>query len=143
MRRVVLLLLCLAALPAQALDFRSVGTAAAILYDGPSSDSHRLFVVNRGFPLELVTTHGKWGRVRDPVGKLAWIELDALSTTRTVLVRKASDAHLAADTASPVCAHVQAGVLLPYLGMSANGWARVRLPDQRTAYITLDALWGA
>src|SRR5688572_32725329 len=50
------LALALCAAPAAALDFRSVADNAAILYDGPTSKSSKLFVVNKGYPLEVVVT---------------------------------------------------------------------------------------
>ncbi len=142
LRRLLALSLCLASLPVLALDFRSVGAPSAILYDSPSTHGKPLVVVNRNFPLELVLSKGHWGRVRDPSGKMYWIELDRLTTAHILLVRKESDARADASNSAPVIAHVRGGVLLPWQGTLENGRAAVKLPDGRTAWLGLDALWG-
>ena len=48
-------LLVLAALPAAAAEFRSIGERAAILYDAPSLKADRIFVASRGHPFEVLS----------------------------------------------------------------------------------------
>ncbi len=134
--------LLLLALPALALDFRSVNTAAAVLVDLPSKSGKPLYVINRGYPLEVIESQGEWAKVRDSSGALAWIRLDQLGATRTVVVRTAVDAHTAPDAASPVCAHVSSGVLLPWLGNTNGRWVKVRLPNKTEGYLNLNQVWG-
>ena len=45
---------------ALAADFRTVTADAAVLYDAPSARSNKLFVVNRGYPLEVVVAVEGW-----------------------------------------------------------------------------------
>ena len=54
--------------PAAALDFRAVADPVAILYDAPSAKSGKLYVVNKGYPLEVVVTVEGWVKVRDANG---------------------------------------------------------------------------
>ena len=55
--RVLAAVLCAAAVQAaSAVEFRSVGAAAAVLYDAPSLSARKLFVAPRGMPLEVLTT---------------------------------------------------------------------------------------
>ena len=75
------LLLCYGA--AVALDFRSVGDAAAILYDAPSTKAQKLFVLSRDYPVEIVVKLEGWTKVRDDTGEFAWIENHQLSERRT------------------------------------------------------------
>ena len=39
--------------------------AATVLYDAPSAKSRPLFVVNRGYPVEIIVTVEGWTKVRD------------------------------------------------------------------------------
>lgn len=143
MLRPLLTILMLCALPAQALDFRSTANPAAILYDAPSSSSKRLYVISKGYPLEVVVNVSGWAKVRDSSGAMAWIEAAQLSTQRTLVVRVATQIHAQAQDTSPVTAQVAANVILMWLENSNGGWAKVRLPDQSVGYIKLDKVWGA
>ncbi len=66
--------------PALAMEFRAVAEPAAILYDGPSAKANRIYVVNRGYPLEVVVTVEGWVKVRDANGALTWIESSSSPT---------------------------------------------------------------
>ena len=61
----------LAALPfcvAAAADFRTAADAAVVLYDAPSVKARKLYIVNRGYPLEVVVQVEGWIKVRDAAG---------------------------------------------------------------------------
>ena len=144
MRRLIFtaaLLLC--ALPALALDFRSVSGPVAILYDAPSTAANPLFVVNRAYPLEVVVNLSGWAKVRDSSGAMAWIAQSQLSAARTVVVRVAADIQTLPQDHAPVSAHVAVGVILTWLENIDGRWAKVRLPDQTVGYIQLKQVWGA
>ncbi|MFA5171168.1 MAG: SH3 domain-containing protein [Sulfuriferula sp.] len=141
MRHLLFAIALLCALPAQALDFRSTANTAAILYDAPSTQAKRLFVLSKGYPLEVVVSITGWAKVRDSSGAMAWIALDQLSTTRTLVVRSASTVRNAPKDTAPVTAQVAANVILTWLENSGD-WAKVRLPNQSTGYIKLNQVWG-
>ncbi|WP_124948612.1 SH3 domain-containing protein [Sulfuriferula thiophila] len=143
MQRLLLSILLLAALPAQALDFRSTANPAAILYDAPSTAASRLFVLSKGYPLEVVVSVAGWAKVRDSSGAMAWIETTQLSSTHTIVVRNATQIHTQAQDTAPISAQVAAGVILEWLENTSGGWAKVRLPDQSVGYIKLTEVWGA
>ncbi len=133
----------LCALPAHALDFRSTANPTAILYDAPSTATKRLFVLSKGYPLEVVVNVGGWAKVRDSSGAMAWIESAQLSATRTIVVLTATQIRAQAQDTGPIKAKVAAGVILEWIANTAGGWAKVRLPDQSIGYIKLDQVWGA
>ena len=86
--RFALLSIALAAAPpAAALDFRAVGDNPAILYDGPTHTARKLYVVTRGYPLEVVLTVEGWVKVRDANGAFSWVEAKQLADRRTVMVK--------------------------------------------------------
>ena len=74
---------------ASALDFRSVGEPAAILYDAPSLKAQKLYILSQGYPVEIVVKLEGWSKVRDDTGEFAWVENGHLSDRRTVMVKVA------------------------------------------------------
>ncbi|MHB1676030.1 MAG: SH3 domain-containing protein [Sulfuriferula sp.] len=143
MRRLIFAFaLLLGAIPALAADFRSAAGPVTILYDAPSTEAKPLFVINRGYPLEILVNLSEWAKVRDSSGAMAWAQQSQLSPLRTVVVRVESDILTQPQDHAPVNAHVAAGVILFWLQNLAGNWAKVRLPDQSVGYIKLDRIWG-
>src|SRR5690606_18099697 len=83
-----LLFLSLALTPmmALALDYRSIAAPKAVLYDAPSAQAKKLFVIWQGYPVEVIVNLGAWVKVRDNQGGLTWVESEKLSPKRTVIV---------------------------------------------------------
>ena len=134
----------LALLPALAcaLEFRSVGDQPAVLYDAPSARSNKLYVVSRGYPLEVIVTVEGWIKVRDASGGLAWIEAKQLGTTRKVMVRVSSAAvRQKPDDAAPVAFTAQQNVLLDLIEVS-GGWIQVRHREGGSGFIKAQQVWG-
>jgi SH3-like domain-containing protein len=137
------LCLMLAAAPAAALEFRSVGESAAILYDGPTAKSTRLYVVNRGYPLEVIVAVEGWVKVRDATGALAWIEAKQLTDKRTVMVKvPLADVRSKPADNAPVAFQAQQNVLLELVDV-AGGWVQVRHRDGGTGFVRAQQVWGA
>jgi SH3-like domain-containing protein len=131
------------AAPTVALDFRSVAENAAILYDGPSARSPKVYVVNRGYPLEIILTVEGWVKVRDAQGSFAWIEAKHLTDKRTVMVKTpVADVRAKPDDAAPVAFQAQQNVLLDVVSVS-GGWIQVRHRDGGTGYVRAQQVWGA
>jgi len=129
-------------LPALALDFRSVADPAVVLYDSPSKDSTKLFVLSRDYPVEVIIAIEGWVRVRDDTGAFGWVESKSLSNRRTVIVRVPSaEARQSADDKAPVAFKAEQGVILEFLGLS-GGWAQVRHRDGASGFLRLPQLWG-
>lgn len=140
-----LMTLLLAFLPgsAVAVDYVSVATPTAILYDAPSAQAQKLFVVNRHMPLEQVIVLADWVKVRDRTGGLYWVEKKALSSTRYVLILPPLvDMRAAADTSSALVCQVRQQVLLERLESTGAGWLKVHHPDGETGYVRSAEVWG-
>jgi len=130
------------ALPAAALEFRSVGAKAAILYDAPSAKANRLYVLGKGYPVELLVTLEGWYKVRDATGELAWIEAKDLSPARMVMVRVArADVRAAPQDDATVAFQAEQDVVLELLEL-AGAFARVRHSDGTTGYVRVNQVWG-
>jgi SH3-like domain-containing protein len=130
------------ALPAAALEFRSVGAKAAILYDAPSAKANRLYVLGKGYPVELLVTLEGWYKVRDATGELAWIEAKDLSPARMVMVKVArADVRAAPQDDATVAFQAEQDVVLEFLEL-AGAFARVRHSDGATGYVRVNQVWG-
>jgi SH3-like domain-containing protein len=126
-----------------AADFRSVAESAAVLYDAPSGKANRMYVVNHGYPLEVVVVVEGWSKVRDASGELMWIETKALSDRRTVMVKAAlAQVRESADDGAPVVFQAQQDVLLELVGVK-GGWLQVRHRDGQAGYVRAAQVWGA
>jgi SH3-like domain-containing protein len=131
-----------AALPAQALDYRSVAQAA-VMYDAPSSKASPLFVIAPLTPVEVVVTVQDWVKVRDASGGLAWIEQRAVADQRTVLVTAARAQVLSQpDVAAPLVFEADKSVVLELLQAAPPGWAQVKHRDGQIGYVRASQVWG-
>jgi SH3-like domain-containing protein len=131
------------AAPAYALDFRSVAADAAVLYDAPSARSNKLFVVNRGYPLEVIVTLEGWVKVRDANGALTWIDAKQLTDKqRTVMIRvPVAQVRQKPDDNAGIAFQAQQNVLLE-LVEATGGWLQVRHRDGGTGYVRAQQVWG-
>jgi SH3-like domain-containing protein len=126
-----------------AADFRSVAENAAVLYDAPSARANRLYVVNHGYPFEVVVVVEGWSKVRDASGELMWVESKALSDRRTVVVKTPlAQVRESADDGAPVVFQAQQNVLLELVGVK-GGWLQVRHRDGQAGYVRAAQVWGA
>jgi SH3-like domain-containing protein len=132
----------LAAGAAQALEYRSVAEAA-VLYDAPSHQAARLFVVRPGTPVEVIVTAAGWVKVRDTAGDIAWIEAKALADKRTVIVTASrAEIRQKPDVAAPLLFEADKDVVLELEEAGPAGWARVRHRDGQAGYVRLNQIWG-
>lgn len=132
----------LCALPARALEFRSVASKPAILYDAPSVKANKLFLLGKGYPVELLVALEGWYKVRDATGALAWVEAKDLSSVRTLAVKVArADVRAAPQDDAPIVFQAEQDVLLELLDLS-GAFARVRHSDGETGYVRIDQVWG-
>ncbi|MFO0253079.1 MAG: SH3 domain-containing protein [Betaproteobacteria bacterium] len=141
--RCLALLIALLAAGANAAEFRAAAENAVILYDAPSTKARKLFIANRGYPLEVVVQVEGWVKVRDATGALSWAEVKSLDNSRNVLVRAASVAlrQKPADDA-PVVAELRRDVLLELVDRPAGGWAQVRHRDAGAGFVRVADIWG-
>ena len=127
---------------AWAIDYRSV-TTPSILYDGPSAQSPKLFIIAPMTPLEVVVTTEKWIKVRDAAGTLAWIEPQALSSKHTVIVTAPSTSLKAQpqDNAQTLLTTGRDSVFELVSSTPNNGWVNVRSKNT-TGYVRINDIWG-
>lgn len=128
---------------ASAVEFRSVSVPKAVVYDAPSAQGKRTYILGQGYPVEVIVNLGDWLKVRDAQGGLNWIEAKQLANKRTVLVKGGqADIRQAADAASALLGKADKDVVLDMLESPVNGWVKVKHRDGITGYISASSLWG-
>ncbi len=128
---------------ANALEFRSVAPAKAVLYDAPSLEATKLYILNAGYPVEIIVDLGDWLKVRDQLGGLSWIENKHLSTKRTVLTIEKTDIKSTENAGSTLLATVEKDVSLELMSpLINNGWVKVKHRDGMMGFVQASALWG-
>jgi len=143
MRAALAILAGLAALPAAAAEFRTIGEHAAVLYDAPSVKADRIFVASRGYPFEVLVSLDLWTKVRDSGGEVGWVENRSLGERRHALVNvPVADVRAGADAKSPLVFEAYKQVLLEVLEPPAEGWVKVRHRDGQSGFARTAHLWG-
>ncbi|MBY0268738.1 MAG: hypothetical protein K2X06_02550 [Burkholderiales bacterium] len=127
---------------AGAAEFRSAAEAAVVLYDAPSVKARKLYIVSRGYPLEVVVQVEGWVKVRDAAGSLSWAETKSLDTTRNVLLRTAASVRQKPADDAPVVFEAQRDLLLEMLETANAGWVRVKHRDGSAGYVRAADVWG-
>lgn len=137
------LLLLATAHSAAALEYRSTARPA-LLYDAPSAAAGKVAVAGSGLPLEVIVRTDAWVKVRDPNGRLAWIEKSALGGARSVMVK--ADTSLVRQAPrgdADVAFRVARGVLLEATGdVDSTGWLPVRHADGMAGWLPVREVWG-
>ena len=135
--------LMLAAACAHAIDYRSVGPAAVVLYDAPSVKGNKLFVAPHGMPVEVVVSFADWVKVRDMSGDLSWTEKKNLVATRMVVVKSAgAKVRATADENGNVLYQADKGLLLELADPQVGVWVKVHHHDGGTGYVKASDIWG-
>jgi SH3-like domain-containing protein len=129
-------------LSANALEFRSIAPAKAILYDAPSLEADKLYILSQSYPVELIVNLNNWVKVRDASGSLSWVESKNLSSKRTVIVTARTDIKLAEDPTSALVATVEKDVVLELVADRKNGWVKVKHRDGVAGFVQVGNLWG-
>jgi SH3 domain protein len=130
--------------PVHALDYRSVASPSAILYDAPSPNAKRIYVVGQYYPVEVVVSLEAWAKVRDSTGELAWIEKKNLSDRHTVTVAvPLADVRQSPDNAASVVFQAEQGVALEVMEHGSSGWLKVRHRDGQSGFVKISQVWGA
>ncbi len=128
----------------QALDYHSIGVERAILYDAPSVQAKRLFVVGQYYPVEIIVNLDQWAKVRDSAGALAWIEKKHLSDARMVIAIAArADIRQSANLNAPLVFQAERDVALELIEYGPAGWLKVRHRDGQIGFVLSTQVWGA
>jgi SH3-like domain-containing protein len=142
-RALVALSLLGAAGAALAIDYRSVSVPAAILFDAPSLQAKKLYLIKAQTPVEVVVRLDGWFKVRDAEGTLAWLESRNVAEKRTLVVTAPKAEIRQTDKPeSPVLAELDKWVAVDFVEAASPGWAKVHHRDGAVGYIRTTQVWG-
>jgi SH3-like domain-containing protein len=128
---------------ALALDYRSVSVPAAILYDSPSQNGKKLYLIRAQTPVEVVVRVEGWLKVRDAEGTLAWVSARDLGERRTLVVTApVAEIRQADKPEAPVVVELEKWVVVDFVEPAAPGWAKVRHRDGATGFVRANQVWG-
>ena len=128
---------------ADAADFKSIGTAAAVLYDGPSAKGKKMFVAPRGMPVEVLATVNNWIKIRDQLGDVLWVDRAELATQRTVIMLSNATVRSSALDSATIVFQAERGVVLDLIDPApAAGWVRVKHRDGAAGFVRATEVWG-
>lgn len=132
------------ALPALAIDYRSVETPGAIvMYDAPSAKGKKLYLLKPMTPLEIVVKVEGWTKVRDAEGTMAWVESKYLGERRTVVVTAPKAEIRQSDKPeAPLVFEAEKWVALELVEPATPGWVRVRHKDGSSGVVRTTQVWG-
>ena len=129
---------------AGAAEFRAATEDAVVLYDAPSAQSQKRFIVSQGYPLEVIVVLQGWVKVRDASGALSWVEAGKVTNKpRTVMVKApVAQIRQTADDNAPVVFQAQQNVVMELSEVVAGGWLRVRHRDGVSGFVRVGQVWG-
>jgi SH3-like domain-containing protein len=127
----------------QAANFRSILPEKAIAYDAPSAEAVKLYIMQQGYPVEVVVNLGAWVKVFDQRSDLSWVAGKDLDVKRTVLVTDNTEIKEKESADAKLLGRVEKDVVLELLSPSINkGWVKVKHRDGIVGYIQSSAIWG-
>jgi SH3-like domain-containing protein len=146
-RRVICLLYLFVALvgAVRAGEFRSIQDNACILYDAPSTQATKRFIVGVGYPFEVLVKLDRWTKVRDDHGDVSWVEAKSLSEKRMLIVTMArAEVRDKPAAEGVVVFRSDKGLLLELTETEtpADGWVKIRHRDGQSGYISNKQVWG-
>jgi len=126
-------------------EFISVKTKQAVLFEGPSNTTEKMFIVTEGYPLKVLVNLKDWKKVKDHNGKISWIEAKNTQDERTVLILD-NDAVIfnQANDKSHKLANVEKFVVLKLnSNMLIGEWAEVKTQiEGLVGFIHSRTVWG-
>ena len=143
MRWIIGAFYCVASLGAQALEFRAINADAAVLYDAPSAQARKLFILSRHYPVEIIVALDTWAKVRDASGALAWVEISKLSPKRTLLITApVAEIRGQPDEGAPLVFKAERDVALDLVEIVSGGWVKVKHRDGQSGFVPMKEVWG-
>ena len=125
-----------------AAEFRSVSVPKGVVYDTPSAQGKKVYLLGQGYPVEVIVNLAEWVKVRDQQGGLSWIDAKQLIPKRTLLVVVLADIKSSPDMGVASIGRLEKDVVIDLLEPAKNGWVKVKHRDGLTGFIQTSAVWG-
>jgi len=127
-------------------EFVSVKIKKAILYEGPSNSTKKLFIVTQDYPLQIIVSLKDWKKVKDHEGKISWIQSSSVYQERTVMViRNKVNLYHEASLQSAKLADISKFVVLKLDSpLVTDGWIKVKSQlEGIVGFLKVEGVWGS
>jgi len=120
----------------------SINSSKVNMRSGPGTKYKVVWVLKRGYPLQVIGEKNNWYRVRDFEGDTGWV-FAPLTGTRPHLVVKKDKVNLRSGpgTGYRIVAQARRGVVFRTV-KQGKGWVKVRHENGVTAWVSRKLLWG-
>lgn len=123
-------------------EFRAVNVSKAIVYDSPSAQGKKLYLLGQGYPVEVIVNLAEWVKVRDQQGGLSWIDAKQLSAKRTLLIISPVEIKQTPEANGVIVARVEKDVMVDFIEPAKNGWVKVKHRDGLVGFVQTPSVWG-
>lgn len=129
------------ALEATAQRMVSITSKEANLRSGPGTQHDVEWVVDRGFPLQVLSRRGDWLQVRDFENDRAWVHRSLTGAVpHFIVTAKAANVRSEPTTASRVVGKLAYGDVVKTLARK-TGWVNIQRAGMR-GWVSKKLLWG-
>lgn len=137
------LALLAASTPASARDMVAVDRPEINLRSGAGTGHEALWVLSRGYPLEVLGRKGEWIRVRDFENDRGWVYRPLTSSRSPHHVVKAQTVNIRSQPSlkGRVLAKAERGEILKTLGRN-DDWVKVKQEGGPTGWVARRLVWG-
>ena len=125
-----------------AAEFRAVSVSKAIVYDSPSAQGKKLYLLGQGYPVEVIVNLAEWVKVRDQQGGLSWIDAKQLSTKRTLLIISPAEIKQTPEASGILLGRLEKDVIVDFIEPAKTGWVKIKHRDGLVGFIPASAVWG-
>ncbi len=112
------------------------------LRSGPGTKYKVVWQLDKGYPLKVIETRGKWYKVRDFENDTGWIHSSLTSKKPHVIVKKKQvNVRTGPGTDKKRIAMAEKGTVFSTL-KQVNGWVQVRHEQGVTGWVSRKLVWG-
>jgi SH3-like domain-containing protein len=114
----------------------------------PGTDQPILWKLDKGFPLQVISTRGSWLKVRDFEQSTGWVHRATTQQAPTVIVQvnegldQMINVREAPDLQAEIVATATYGTVFDVLGTQGS-WVHVRHDQGVTGWVFKELLWGS
>jgi SH3-like domain-containing protein len=120
----------------------SINRPEVNMRSGPGTGYKVLWVLKRGYPLQVIGRQNKWYRVRDFEGDSGWVYAPLTSREGHLVVKKEKiNLRSGPGTRYRIVAQARRGVVFRTV-KQVKGWAKVRHENGVTAWVARHLVWG-
>ena len=126
----------------QAREMVSVQRAEVNLRAGAGTQHEALWVLSRGYPLEVTGRKGQWLKVRDYEASLGWVHAPLTSKTpHRVVTARSANLRASASGNAKIVGKLQQHEIVRTLQNSGT-WAQVKTSSGKTGWVAKNLTWG-